>query len=233
LIALAAILGASTISAAAADLGGLAVGQLYAYGTEVTIDLPDPPITLASDDFAGCHNTLDGWEDSLGNEWADHWGRWQCLGGEVVRSQSRLPLAHASLDIGRSDDIVITADVADISNQNNRSGPGIALSTDGFFHMYVVYERDQGRVTLGKSSPWANTSLQSVPVSDRDSAVISVIVDQPSLTVLIDGNVVMTYDLGQLTAAEEDYFLSQTRFGLESDNDNQSRFDSFLIETLP
>jgi hypothetical protein len=222
------------ISAAAADLGGLDVDQLTSYTSDVLIEPPPPPVvTLAEDDFAGCSNTLDGWTDSVGNVWTDHWGRWQCLGNDVVRSQQRQPLAHASLDIGRSDDIVITTVFSDISNQSGRSGGGISLFTDGFFHMYVIYERDADRVTLGKSSPWANTTLQTAPVADRESGEMSVTVDRPTLTVLFDGVVVMTYDLDQLTGDEQDYFLPRTRFGLESDMDNQTRFESFRIETLP
>jgi hypothetical protein len=99
--------------------------------------------------------------------------------------------------------------------------------------MYAIYERDADRVTLGKSSPWANTALLSAPVADRDEGEMSVVIDRPTLTVLFDGVVVLTYDLNHLTQAEQDYFLSRTRFGLESDNDNQTRFESFRIETLP
>lgn len=234
IVLLAALLGATVISAAATDLGGITVGQLTAYSAEVFIEPPPPPvIILAGDDFAGCTNTLDGWTDSVGNAWTDHGGRWQCLGNDVVRSQQRLPLAHASLDIARSDDIVISTVFSDISNQNGRSGGGLSLFTDGFFHMYAIYERDADRVTLGKSSPWANTALLSAPVADRDEGEMSVVIDRPTLTVLFDGVVVLTYDLNQLTQAEQDYFLSRTRFGLESDNDNQTRFESFRIETLP
>ena len=227
------MLGASAINAAAADLGGLMAGQLFTYGDDVTIDLPDPPGPLAGDDFTDCHGLLDTRQDSQGNEWTDHGGRWQCLGNGVVRSQMRLPLAHASVDVARSDDLVVTTSVSDVSNQQARSGPGIALFTDGSSHMYVIYERDEGRVTLGKSSPWANTGLQGVSVSDRESLAISVVIDQPRLTVLVDGSVVMTYDLSTLPANEQALFLSKTRFGLESDLDNQSRFDTFTIETLP
>ena len=206
---------------------------MYAYSTEVAIDLPDPPGQLAGDDFAGCNGFLDNRQDSVGNAWTDHGGQWQCLGSGVVRSHVRLPLAHASLDIARSDDIVITTEVGDVSNQQARSGPGIALFSDGVFHLYVIYERDEDRVTLGRLSPWASSSLLSVSVTDRDSVEISVVIDQPTLTILIDGIEVMTYHLSNLTSDEQAYFLTRTRFGLESDSDNQSRFDDFRIETLP
>jgi hypothetical protein len=59
------------------------------------------------------------------------------------------------------------------------------------------------------------------------------VIDQPTLTVVIDGAVVMTYDLFDLTSDEQGYFLARTRFGLESDLDNQSRFDNFRVEVLP
>jgi hypothetical protein len=226
-------MGASVLSASAADLGGLTAGQLSVYSGEVSIDLPDPPGALADDSFAGCHGRLDNREDSTGNVWTDHGGDWHCLGNEVVRAQIRQPLAHASLEVGRSDDIVISTSIADISHQGGRSGPGIALFTDGSFHLYVIYERDLDRLTLGRTSPWANAALVSVPMAERDSLEMSVVIDQPTLTVVIDGAVVMTYDLFDLTCDEQGYFLARTRFGLESDLDNQSRFDNFRVEVLP
>lgn len=197
------------------------------------VSIAPPEVLVASDDFSGCSNQLDGWTGSYGHEWANHWGRWQCLGGGLVRSQFRLPLAHASIDVGRSDDIVVSARIERISTQRGRSGPGLALFTDGFFHMYVIYERDRGVLTFGKWSPWSNTALESVSIPDRPAAVLSVVVDQPTLTVLVDGVAVMTYDLGQLTSEEQDYFLSLNRFGLEADLDNWSRFDAFEIEVIP
>lgn len=215
--------------AAAASLGPIDLSDVSVLSKEVSVD---SPIAITGDTFEGCHNRLEGWTDSLGNEWTDHWGVWQCLGGGLVRSRLRIPLAHATLDLGRSDGIIITTAFERVSTQSNRSGPGISLFSDGFFHMYVIYERDADRVTLGKWSPWSNEVLATAPMSG-EVAEMSVIVDQPALVVLIDGSQVLTYDLGQLTPGEQGYLLQQTRFGLEADRDNWSRFSSFRVETLP
>lgn len=231
-VAIAAAIGASTTFGAAVSLQGIATDDLYAVASSGTVPIP---AAIVDDPFqtTSCNQALDGATDSLGNTWSNHWGGWRYQGCEEVRAQFRLPLAHASVDVGQSDDIVITTYLTRISTQNNRSGPGLSLFTDGFFHMYVIYERDQGRVTLGKWSPWANTPLTSVPISDRSTGEIAVVIDQPSLTVLVDGSQVLTYDLNNLTGPEQTQFLGQTRFGLEADSDNWSRFGWFKVEVLP
>lgn len=225
-----AALALAAFAASAASLGTITLNQIFAQTAPASAPVPT---VIGGDDFPSCTGALHGETDSQGNTWTDHWGRWRCLGGDLVRATRRLPLAHATVDVGQSDRLIISTDLERISNQANRSGPGISLFTTGFFHMYVIYERDQGRVTIGKWTPWASVPLASVPISDRSTATLTVVVDQPSLTVLVNGSQVMTYDLNNLTPPEQALLLTNTRFGLEADRDTWSRFDSFRVEAMP
>ena len=150
---------------------------------------------------------------------------------EVLIARERLP-DEAGADLAAIDCDAAAVRLA-VEQGLPNAGDGERVGDRGDQQQAGACERDADRVTLGKSSPWANTALLSAPVADRDEGEMSVVIDRPTLTVLFDGVVVLTYDLNQLTQAEQDYFLSQTRFGLESDNDNQTRFESFRIETLP
>jgi hypothetical protein len=228
-------LAASAISASAASLGGISAGPILSHETTVTIPIPPPP-PLVQTDFSGCSNSIDGWVDESGAQWTSHSGDWQCLGSNVVRAQQREPLAHLTVDIPFSTGIRITAGLEAISDQNNRSGPGLALYGDGAGHLiYVFYERDQNRLTFGMSSPTAGNVVfdQIEPISDLATATFSAEIDGTSLAILVNGTPQQTYDLSVvLDGADQAYFLSNTRFGLLSDNDNFSRFNSFMIEVL-
>ncbi|MEA1902511.1 MAG: hypothetical protein U9N56_03185 [Actinomycetota bacterium] len=226
---------ASAFAASAASLGGINSADLSAWSDTVTISVP--PVFLASDSFTGCTSTLDGWVDSVGNPWTSHEGDWQCLAGDVARNHKRFSVGHASVDIGVYDNISVSTDITRISTQKGKSGAGLALFSDGTYFISVIYKRDQDRLVLGVNAPSGFRELMEVdPISDLDSGTLTVQIQQPILTVLINGSVVMTFDLtdtAYLSAEEQDLLLENTRFGLASDNDNWSRYADFTIVALP
>jgi len=221
--AAAVAMSAVVMTASAASLGGIDVGGLFAWSAPVSVSTPS---AIALDDFT-CSGSLHGRTDSLGNVWSDHGGDWQCLGSGEVRARQRVPLGHATVDLGISNHVVVSAVLTSISNQADRSGGGVAFLSNGISHLYAIYERDRGVITLGKREIALNTVIVTAAVSDRATADIRVEVDQPEIRVLVDGVTVITHTM---TAAETLLFGSNTRFGLEADDDNQSRFDLFRVE---
>lgn len=217
-------LGALAVTASAASLGGISVADLFAWSSPVTVATPSP---VALDQFA-CTGNLDGKTDDYGNVWTEHAGNWLCVGSTEVKTRQPVTLAYATVDIGVSDDVYLTALVSKVSTQPNRSGPGVVFLSDGLVHMFVIYERDLGQITLGKFDG-IRTTLASTPISDRPAANIRVEIGQPDITVTVDGAVTLTYTMNALETA---IFGGNTRFGMELDNDNQSRFDWFLAEAL-
>jgi hypothetical protein len=213
-------------AASAASLGGIMAPDLFAWSSQVSVPLPTP---VAEDDFF-CRGPLDGKTDLLGNVWTDHGGRWRCANGTEARATRRVRFGHATVDVGVSDDVNITTYLSVVSNRRNRSGPGLSFLSDGIFHMFVIYERDQGRITLGKRDGAGRVDLVMVLIADRSTAEVRVQVRLPDLTVIVDGVTVISYTL---TPGEVATFGSNTRFGLEADRDRRSRFDWFLVEVQP
>jgi hypothetical protein len=218
------------LAASAASLGGITSDSLFAWSSSTSITVPS---ALADDPFAtttDCNKALSGTIDTLGHPWVAHIGDWRYQVCAEVRTQFRVPYAHATLDVGVSNRIRVSSQISRISTQKKASGPGLALFGDGLGgHMYLIYHRDQGRLSLGKYGSGATVELLGVAISDRDTALLSVEIDQPTLKILVDGALVMTYDMAPQMAQ----FGSNTRFGLESDNDIFSRFEWFKVELLP
>lgn len=219
-------LAAAPLVAAAASLGGIYKADLFAWSSLTTVPIPTP---VAQDDF-DCSGALDGQTDSLGNVWTDHGGRWRCTRGSEVRAGRRVSPAHATVDVGVSDGVYITVDLARIVNRRNSGGPGISLLSDGASHLFVIYERYLGQITLGKWDGAGRTALASANITDRATAQIRVEVTLPQIRVMVDGVTMLTYTM---STSDQSAFGSNTRFGLETDRDNWSRFDSFLAEVAP
>ncbi len=225
-LGLALVVSVPSLVAAAASLGGITTPSLSVWSSVASIPLPVP---VAQDDFS-CTGAIDGRTDLLGNTWTDHGGRWRCANGTEARATRRVRFGQATVDVGASDNLALTTSIRSISNRRNRSGPGLAFLSDGLFHMFVIYERDQGRVTLAKRDGGGRVDLAVVPVADRAGLEMRVELRLPELTILVDGTQVVSYTL---TPAELSTYGSNTRFGLESDRDRSSRFDWFLVEALP
>lgn len=226
--ALVTLLAAAVLSASAASLGGINTASLFAQSGPASIV---PPI--ASDTFEGCHSHLDGWVDSVGNVWTSHEGNWTCVGSSVARNQQRVSVAHATVDTGLTDNISISTDIVRISSQKNKSGPGLALLDDGTNFIAVLFKREEGRLVLGVSRPSGFNLLAEVdPISDFDNVVLTAEIQQPLLTIKLDGTAVLTYDLNGLAPADQT-LLTNTRHGLASDNDNWSHFGSFAVQEMP
>lgn len=216
--------------ASAASLGGINASHVYSTSMMVTVVVDAP---IASDTFEGCHSHLDGWVDSVGNVWTSHEGNWICVANSVARNEKRVSIAHASVETGLSDGISVSTDIVRVSTQKNRSGPGLALFDDGTYFISVLYKREQGRLVLGVMGPSGYRELAEVdPISDFDTVTLTAQIQQPNLTVLLNGSQVLTYDLSDL-APHELFLLTNTRHGLASDNDNWSHFGTFTVEVLP
>lgn len=212
------------ISASAASLGGISLTDLFAWSAPVTVPVP---VVVGFDHFT-CAGDLDGKSDDYGNAWADHGGGWRCVGSAEVDARQPQTLAHATVDLGVSENVYLTARISDANAQPNRSGPGVSFLSNGVFHMFVIYQRDQGLITLGKFDG-TRSILASTPISDRASTEIRVEIEQPTITVMVDGAGVLTYTM---TTIETAAFGGNTRFGMELDDDNKSRFDWFQAEAL-
>lgn len=224
---------ASGLAASAASLGGINSPSLYATSRAVNIDLPGDPV--AYDTFVGCQSHLEGWIDSLGNEWTSHEGNWICVANAVARNQKRVSVAHATLDAQVNDNISVSTEIVRISQQKNKSGPGLALFDDGTNFISVLYKREQGRLVLGVMAPSGYREIVDVdPISDYDTVTLTAQIQGHYLTVLLNDSPEMEIDLTLvLTEDEQLLLLDNTRFGLASDNDNWSRFGSFTVEILP
>ena len=219
---------AFALVASAATLGGISVGSIFTHSSSVDIDIPEPPGPIVSTDFSDCSSFIDGWTDESGATWVSHSGNWQCLGSGVVRAQQRTDLANLSVEIAQSSGIRITTEIADISHQNNRSGPGISVLGDGVgSFLYVIYERDADRVTIGVTGKTPFATVTSV--ADTDAATMSLEIIGDQLYVAFGAISSGSFDL----AVEAPELIGNKWFGLVADNDNQSRFDSFTIELLP
>jgi hypothetical protein len=220
---------ASMLAVSAASLGGVTVDGLFTQTFDVSIDPPDPPGPIVSTDFSGCTNFIDGWTDESGNTWTSHSGRWQCLGNDVVRSQQRVPFANLTVDITQTSGIRVSTNIFDISDQNNRSGPGISLlgNSQGDF-LYIIYERDDEELVIGITGETPLATVTSI--GDFDTGTLSAEISTDlELMVAFESVTVGPFDLTE----EADGLLDNNRFGLVSNNDNFSRFNSFTIEALP
>ena len=218
------------VSAAAASLGGINAGQLFAQSGPASIA---PPTPIASDTFDGCHSSLDGWVDSVGNVWTSHDGNWKCVANSVARNQKRVSVAHATVDTGETNNISITTDIVRVSTQRNKSGPGLALFDDGNEFIAVLYKREEGRLVLGVAHLSGFSQLVEVdPISDFESVALTAEIQSPLLTLKLDGTTVLTYDLNSLDPAFQP-LLNNTRHGLAAHNDNWSHFGSFTVLEMP
>lgn len=210
---------ASMLAASAASLG-VTGGSLFSQEIEVSIPASDEPIV--STDFSTCSNFIDGWVDELGNTWTSHSGNWQCLGSGVVRAQQRVPMANLTVGITENTDLLVITEISDISQQNNRSGPGLSLLANGSGdYIYVLYERDSERLLIGVTGA-TPTSYDNV--GDLESATLSATIAGGALTVDFTGQPSIMYLIPS--------GFNIPWFGLVSDDDNQSRFTSFTIEDL-
>lgn len=216
---------ASGVAASAASLGGISGAEMLAFGQPDSIELP-----LAFDHFDGCAGNLNNDVDPVGNTWIAPSTDWRC---QVANSRARnrnlaTTADSATVDIGVSDDIVITTYLERASRTASGAGSGVSLFHDGSYHMYIVYQRGADQLTLGKVDGSGDTEIVSVSYLPRtDTMDFIVEIHQPSITVTVNGTLLGTYTM---TAGEIATFGSNTRFGLESDLDRRSQWSWFQID---
>lgn len=222
----AAVVGSTAlVVAAAASAMGVTSADLFSFTTDQTVPLP-----LAFDHFDGCGGDLNNDVDAVGNAWIAPSTDWRC---QVAYSRARnrnlaTTADSATVDIGVSDDIVITTYLERASRTASGAGSGVSLFHDGSYHMYIVYQRGADQLTLGKVDGSGDTEIVSVSYFPRtDTMDFIVEIHQPSITVTVNGTLLGTYTM---TAGEIATFGSNTRFGLESDLDRRSQWSWFQID---
>ena len=219
---------ASAIVASAATLGGIDEADLFASSRIDSVELP-----LAFDHFDGCQANLHNDIDVLGNTWVAPSTDWRCqVADSRARNRNQTTTADsATIDVGLSDQVVISTHIERTSRTASGAGSGVALFHDGAsFHMYVVYQRGADQITIGKVDGSGDTEITSWSWLPRSNIVdLRIEIDQPTITILADGLLVGTHTM---SAGELATFGSNTDYGLESDLDRRSRWSWFLVEVL-
>lgn len=230
--ALAVGLVALSITASAASLGGISGAHIFVHSKTDTVSLP-----LALDHFDDCGRALHGDVDVVGNTWTGHSGNWRCQPSQSrARQRDRTVTASsATLQVGQSDRLIVATHMSRASRTASRAGSGVSLFSDGTapgnHHMYVVYQRGADQVTLGKVDSSGDTEILSISLLPRrDTMDLTVEIDQPDITIKVDGTTLATYTM---TAVEVTAFGSNTRFGIEADLDLRAHFEWFKIEAMP
>ena len=219
---------ASAIAASAASLGGENANDLLVDSSSETVPLP-----LAYDHFDGCGGNLNGDVDVADNPWTAPSTNWWCQSAwSRSRNNDQGPAADsATVDVGKSDQVVVSTFLERASRTANGAGSGVSLFHDGGSdHIYIVYQRGADQITVGKIDGSGDTEILSwgwLPRSDTIEFLIEI--DQPDLTVYADGTLLGTYTM---TAGELATFGSNSRFGMESDLDRRSRWAWFQVEDL-
>lgn len=211
-----------------ASLGGADQADLYAFSSPDTVPLP-----LAFDHFDGCAGDLSNDVDVVGNSWLAPTTDWRCQSVKsMVRNRKPTTTADsATVDVGQSDHVVVSAFIEPASRTVSGAGSGLSLFHDGSsFHLYVVYQRGADQITLGKVDGSGDTEIASWSWLPRNDTIDFLIeIDQPKITIYADSTLVAIHTM---TAAELTTFGSNTRFGMESDFDRRSRWSWFQVEDL-
>jgi hypothetical protein len=221
-----------TLAAAAASLGGINQADLYAQSNLDTVDLP-----LAFDHFDDCGGALNGDVDVVGNTWIGHSGNWRCQPNNSRATQQDQSAAASSVTVGvgQSNRLILSTYMSTASRTATGAGSGVSLLSDGTapgnFHMYVVYQRGVDQVTLGKVDSSGDTEIVSISLLPRRDAIDLVVeIDQPDITIKVDGVTLTTYTM---SAGEIATFGSNTRLGMETDIDRRTLFEWFQVEAMP
>jgi hypothetical protein len=213
------------VPAAAASLE-LRPDDLTAFSLPASVEPPGPPPLLASDDFSGCRGDLAGTADAVGNLWQVDRGAFQCQ-GEWVRSRSRSAWSTATVDVGVSEAITVSASLTSVPNRPGGSGSGVIVLSDGTGLVAGVYDRDRGVVELRSLDGATSTVLATAPAPAASAVTIAVTIEDGELTLRLDGTALLE------SIPVPAGLASNTRHGITSDQDNQARFVTFSVEELP
>lgn len=221
---------ALAVPAAAATLGGLRVDSIAAWSVPASVDVPSP--YLVYDDFESYPpgTDLDG-QAVDGFTWTADPGIWIVGDDGTVSTPRKQRFSAATVDVGRSDHLRIQASIENVSRIPNQSGPGLSFLAEGDQMLWVEYRRRAGRVVLSSYDPPPNvdTELASVAIGDRAALTLTVEIDQPVVTVKVDGATVLTY---QLTSSQLAAYGDNTAHGMFSERDKTSVFTEFFIQEL-
>jgi len=137
----------------------------------------------------------------------------------------------ATVDVGKSDQLVVSTSLERTSRTANGAGSGLSLFHDGTsHHMYVVYQRGADQIVVGMIDDAGDTEIHSWSWLPRTNSIeLLVEIDQPDVRVYADGTLLGTHTLSITEAAS---LGANTRFGLESDSDRRSRWAWFKAEDI-
>ena len=219
-IAAVVAIAAGLIPAGASSLGGLDVASVSVVSMAVDIDVST---ALVDSEFEGV-GSLDGWTDPAGQVWSVVTGRFRGQGG-AVRSQDKKPWAAATVDVGVSTKLTVSALLSGIRAQPGSSGVGLALLADGPDFVFAVYDRDRQVVEIGTVVGGVAEVLASATAPDSSSLVIEATITKGEIVVAVDGVTLLSVEVPA-------GFETNTAHGIVADNDNQATFEWLRVEAL-
>lgn len=208
---------------AAASIGSLAAIALLAVGVASAATVPvssdglfaqltddRPTRAIVSDDFPNNGN-LAGSVPAISPAGSS----WLVAAGQITTKASQAQTkgnapSRASIDLGVSDSYTASTQVSALGSATDA---GITLLGNGGTYLYVVY--NSGTQTAQLYTSASGTPIaSSAPLGPMASFTISIQVAQPTLTVRVNGSVVITHTM---TAAESGTYGSLTEAGLLAD----------------
>lgn len=214
------VLGASV--AHGATLGGLSVASLWAWSSEASIEVPDPPTPppAACDDFTGATGSLDGHVSTCGATWSVSGGNWT-LGNDVLRAAGRAGIA--TLPVGSSD-MTVSVDMIDPHANNRQAGVVVAHTSTNRLTATI---QGPGTLNLRFVSGNSTVTLASIPIPTAPTSRLSVTRLGPSVVVRVDGQTYITHTL----TAQQSSQLTGTAAGLTKSQGQRADFDNFEVTT--
>ena len=218
--AAASMVAALLIPSGASSLGGLDVASVSVVSMAVDVDVST---ALVDSEFEGV-GSLDGWTDPAGQVWAVVSGRFRGQAG-AVRSQDKSAWAAATVDVGVSTKLTVSALLSGIRAQPGSSGVGLALLADGADFVFAVYDRDRQVVEIGTVVGGVAEVLASATAPDSSSLVIEATITKGEIAVAVDGVTLLSVEVPA-------GFETNTAHGIVADNDNQATFEWLRVEQL-
>jgi len=180
-----------------------------------------PLVDVVVDEFTGDGNLNNRVPATapVGSSWSVDASRFRTRFGTAQSRQN--PTSRATIDIDRSDDFLVTTEVERLGRSDHA---GLVFLGTTSSYLFATYDELTDFVEL-RSSVGGPALAVSAALGNPTSYVISVAVDQPSLTVRIDGAIVISYSM---TPAEIASFGANTRAGLIAESRN-TRFEFFTV----
>jgi hypothetical protein len=224
---LAAVAGGIAI-ASAATLGGIRAAQLSSYSIATA---PTVPVACVDDPFTAPNNTnLHGRVPPVGSgSWVVHSGPWRIITNQANSNSNatarRATIASCSANHALTVPLVFPTGV-------RRAGVAVRTNNAGSLGFYVeIRNNTGGQVVIGRFIGNTATAVMRVSgIGTPASQTLRVEVQGATIRAYVNGTLRATYTMGFL---EQLLFGGGRRVGLWANQDQQTRFESFLVENLP